>query len=452
MGKTAMPGKKLSGGREQVPRSGFHPHGRLILILGFAVLLLFVKQVKTLGVVSVLFGDTSIEGSQDWDSAGTAEAFQVTASATGTVGGLTVYLDSLSSAKQLFVALYTNAGGNPGVLLTQGAITTLQAGAWNTVTVPSTNVASGTMYWIAILGTGGTLYFRDSTQGGCSSVSSAQNNLGNLPSGWTTGSRWSSCRLSAYGVPNPSQPILSFSPANIAVSGTQGGPNPSPVQVTLTNIGNGALTFTDSTDSVWLGVSPSTGTAPQNLAVSTTVIGLTAGTYTGHVTITGAGAQGSPGDLTVTLTVSPPLPPPAPTVSSLSPASGTAGGAGFTLTITGTNFVSGDTLLWNGSALTTTFGSPTQLTATVSAGLIANAGSPSVSVRAPGGATSNSISFAINASAPTVSSLSPASATAGVRVSPLRSLAPTSSLGIPCSGTARRLRPRSVRQHSSPPP
>ncbi len=73
-----MPGKKLSGGREQVPRSGFHPHGRLILILGFAVLLLFVKQVKTLGVVSVLFGDTSIEGSQDWDSAGTAEAFQVT--------------------------------------------------------------------------------------------------------------------------------------------------------------------------------------------------------------------------------------------------------------------------------------------------------------------------------------------------------------------------------------
>src|SRR5205823_6309324 len=43
----------------------------------------------------------------------------------------------------------------------------------------------------------------------------------------------------------------------------------------------------------------------------------------------------------------------ASTVSSLSPSCATAGGPQFTLTVNGTNFVSGSTVNWNGSPLTT---------------------------------------------------------------------------------------------------
>src|SRR5437016_2295992 len=60
----------------------------------------------------------------------------------------------------------------------------------------------------------------------------------------------------------------------------------------------------------------------------------------------------------------------APAITSLSPTSITAGAPTFTLTVNGTGFVSGDTVLWNGGALTTTFVSATQVTASVPANLI----------------------------------------------------------------------------------
>ncbi len=67
------------------------------------------------------------------------------------------------------------------------------------------------------------------------------------------------------------------------------------------------------------------------------------------------------------------------------------GGAGFTLTVNGSGFVSGATVNWNGTALATTFVSDLQLTATVPASDIAAAGTASVTVTnpAPGGGTSN---------------------------------------------------------------
>jgi uncharacterized protein (TIGR03437 family) len=51
---------------------------------------------------------------------------------------------------------------------------------------------------------------------------------------------------------------------------------------------------------------------------------------------------------------------------------------------------------WNGTALTTTFVSATQLTAAVPASLIATAGSASVTVSMPGGTVSNAVKFTIN--------------------------------------------------------
>jgi uncharacterized protein (TIGR03437 family) len=88
--------------------------------------------------------------------------------------------------------------------------------------------------------------------------------------------------------------------------------------------------------------------------------------------------------------------PPLAAVTSLAPSSATAGRAGFTLTVTGTGFLSGATVQWNGAPLATTFSSATQLTAAVPASLIATAGSASITVSNPGGMASKAVSFTIN--------------------------------------------------------
>ena len=109
-----------------------------------------------------------------------------------------------------------------------------------------------------------------------------------------------------------------------------------------------------------------------------------------------------------------PVPVPLPAVTSLSPSSATAGGAAFTLTINGTNFIPAAVATWGTTALTTTYVSATELTAAVPATLIATAGTASVTVTTSGG-TSSAATFTIipNPTSPTISSLSPSSATAG---------------------------------------
>ena len=106
---------------------------------------------------------------------------------------------------------------------------------------------------------------------------------------------------------------------------------------------------------------------------------------------------------------------PVPTLASLSPASAIVGGSTFVLTVTGTNFVTGTVLQWNGMALPTTFLSSTLVSAIGPSSDIAIAGSASVTSfnPAPGGGTSNALGFSINSSAPTLNSLSQNSAIIG---------------------------------------
>lgn len=86
-----------------------------------------------------------------------------------------------------------------------------------------------------------------------------------------------------------------------------------------------------------------------------------------------------------------------PTTTSLSPASKIAGTGAFTLTVNGTNFVSGSSVVkWNGSNRATTFVSATQLTASILATDITTAGTASITV-ANGAAVSNAQTFTIDA-------------------------------------------------------
>jgi len=103
----------------------------------------------------------------------------------------------------------------------------------------------------------------------------------------------------------------------------------------------------------------------------------------------------------------------APTIASLNPAAVNAGGAGFSLSVIGTNFVNGSTVTWNGGAVPTTFLSSTQITAQISAQQVANAGTALIVVNNPGGSSSNLQTLTLTALVPTIATLSPASAIAG---------------------------------------
>ncbi|MGB9283791.1 MAG: IPT/TIG domain-containing protein, partial [Candidatus Sulfotelmatobacter sp.] len=109
---------------------------------------------------------------------------------------------------------------------------------------------------------------------------------------------------------------------------------------------------------------------------------------------------------------------PTPTITTISPNSTAAGGAAFTLTINGTNFVAASMVNFGGSAPATTFVNSTQLTAAIPAASIASIGTPAVTVTnpAPGGGTSKAINFTITSglsSVPTINYLYPSCVPAG---------------------------------------
>jgi len=92
-------------------------------------------------------------------------------------------------------------------------------------------------------------------------------------------------------------------------------------------------------------------------------------------------------------------PNPVPTLISLSPTAAIAGDSAFTLTVTGMNFVPGAVVTFGGSPRPTTFVSPTELRAQITAADVANPGAADIAVfnPGPGGGTSNTVSFVIGA-------------------------------------------------------
>jgi hypothetical protein len=106
------------------------------------------------------------------------------------------------------------------------------------------------------------------------------------------------------------------------------------------------------------------------------------------------------------------------TLTSISPSGVVAGAAGFTLTLTGTNFSTNSIVIFNSSAQPTTFVSPTQLTATIDASMLVTPEEGSITVE-----SSNQENAQVSGSAtllvlapgpdPTVASLAPSSAIVG---------------------------------------
>jgi hypothetical protein len=86
---------------------------------------------------------------------------------------------------------------------------------------------------------------------------------------------------------------------------------------------------------------------------------------------------------------------PTPALISISPGTATREGPAFTLTVNGSNFVSGSSIQWNGYIRTTTFVSSAQLTAQIFTAdiLVAQTYNVTVGNPNPGGGTSNSLPF-----------------------------------------------------------
>jgi trimeric autotransporter adhesin len=130
------------------------------------------------------------------------------------------------------------------------------------------------------------------------------------------------------------------------------------------------------------------------------------------ITVQNAGAPGVTASITLLVypsqfgsTIAPPL---IPTFALV-------GGPAFTLTVNGSGFVQGSTVIWQTTPLVTTFVNATQLTAAVPAKLInlEGAGVATITVATPGTLPSNPASFLINLPIPSIDSISPSTVIAG---------------------------------------
>ncbi len=142
-------------------------------------------------------------------------------------------------------------------------------------------------------------------------------------------------------------------------------------------------------------------TLPDGLTLdpNTGVIGGTptdGGTYTFTVQCTTTTNETAQADFTIIINN------PAPVLSSIDPSSTDGGGTGVALDVLGSGFVQSSSILWNGTALSTTYVSASELTATIPTADIASPGTANITVSnpAPGGGTSNTLTFTINNPAP----------------------------------------------------
>ena len=149
---------------------------------------------------TVLVGSNAMGDTQDYVVPGTANAFQVTAAGAGTLNTVAIYLDRTNTATTIVLGMYSDNGGQPGTLLTQGTIAAPTSGAWNRVAVPPVTLAAGRSYWLVILAPQGkgTIQFRDSGTGGAAIVS-YQTTLTSLPATWQSGERYPGSPPTAYG-------------------------------------------------------------------------------------------------------------------------------------------------------------------------------------------------------------------------------------------------------------
>ncbi len=102
------------------------------------------------------------------------------------------------------------------------------------------------------------------------------------------------------------QPVLAVSTDSLFFTAEHMGFDPWPQEFSINNAGLGTLSWTiQTTGESWISVQPMSGTAPSNVIVNCSIVGLDPGAYSSTLTITSPGALNSPATLTVRLVVIP---------------------------------------------------------------------------------------------------------------------------------------------------
>jgi len=149
--------------------------------------------------VKTLLGDAVVETQEGVLQAGQAEAFRLRGATSATATDAHLYIGAGNGATSVLVGVY-NGHYKPQALLSSGTATASKPGAWTTVPIKPLEVVKNKVYWLAILGEGGALHYRESPDRSCSSVTTTGKSMRTLPSWWSKRPhrRTGLCPASAY--------------------------------------------------------------------------------------------------------------------------------------------------------------------------------------------------------------------------------------------------------------
>lgn len=314
-------------------------------------------------------------GTLTW-SASTNQSWLTLSSTGGTAPStLTVFANTAGLAAGSYSGIVTVSAGGATNTPRTVAVTLTVTTAAPTIGLSSTSLSfagqqggsspAGQSLSISNTG-GGTLNWNASSNQNWLTLSTAS---GAAPStvtvltnttGLTAGSYSGAITVSANGATNTPQtiavtltvttaaPSIGLSATNLGFMGQQNGANPSGQTLSITNVGGGTLSWSASSDQSWLTLSATSGTAPSSVTVSVNTAGLTAGTYSGAISVSASGATNTPRTVAVSLTLTTAAPTIGLSATNLS-FTGQQGGSnpsGQTLSISNT---SSGTLGWTAS-------------------------------------------------------------------------------------------------------
>jgi hypothetical protein len=169
-----------------------------ITLAGAVLLSILAFSPSASAAETKLVGSATVESQTDAESAGTAEAFSQTATASGMAETAYLYIGASNAAKTVVVGIYSNVLSHPGILLSTGTAKATAVGTWTSVPLAHLSITAGTIYWLAIMGEGGALHYRDHPAGTCKSETSSQAGMNAFVASWKTGGSYKDCPGSVY--------------------------------------------------------------------------------------------------------------------------------------------------------------------------------------------------------------------------------------------------------------
>ena len=204
----------------------------------------------------------------------------------------------------------------------------------------------------------------------------------------------------------PVPPAIGMSPTSLSFTAKQGGGDPTAQTLTISNTGGGTLSWSASHDATWLGHSPNTGTGTGTVTISVTTGTLTAGTYSGQVTLWPTGATSVTVPVTFAVTAAPTINL-SPSSLSYAATQGAANPTNQNISLTNSggtfNWTVSDDASWLAVSPASGSGSSTLTTSVNTAGLIAGTYNGTLTVSAAG-TSSKTVAVTLTVSAPATSS------------------------------------------------